>query len=347
MFGTNKKVYIIILNYNGWKDTIECLESVLKNDYENYQIIVVDNDSPNNSMEYIINWAEGKQEVLYDENSQLKHLSQPHEPKPLEYVYYTRDEALEGGDREKESRLDNPIIMIQAGENGGFAAGNNIGIKYALSKNDFEYICLLNNDTVVERTFLLYVIKKMKKNEKIGICASKINYYLNPKIIWSNGGSYNKLTSQTKHIDYQMKDIGQSPKHKISFLTGCMWVVRKEVFTQIGLLNEEYFMYVEDLEYSYKVLNAGYLLEMESNSIIYHKVGASSNGEVSEFSSYYMMKNKLKFIRENLQFYNKFFSYSFIFITRLIRFPQLLINGYSKLITSQVKAVYDELFKTK
>jgi GT2 family glycosyltransferase len=320
---------------------------VLKNDYENYQIIVVDNDSPNNSMEYIINWAEGKQEVVYDENSKLKHLSQPFEVKPLEYVYYTKEEALKGGNKEKELKLYNPLIFIQAGENRGFAAGNNIGIKYALSKNDFEYICLLNNDTVVERTFLLYVIKKMKNNEKIGICASKINYYSNPKIVWSNGGIFNHLTSQTRHIDYQQADNDQTPSDKITFLTGCMWTIRKEIITKVGLLNEDYFMYVEDLEYSYKVLKKGYSLEVEAKSKIYHKVGASSNGEVSEFSSYYMMKNKLKFIRENLQFYNKFFSYSFIFITRLIRFPQWLINGYSKLITSQVKAVYDELFKTK
>ena len=53
------KVAIIILNWNGWKDTIECLESVLRNDYPNYQIIVVDNNSPNNSMEYLKAWAEG------------------------------------------------------------------------------------------------------------------------------------------------------------------------------------------------------------------------------------------------------------------------------------------------
>jgi len=154
------KVYIIILNYNGWKDTIECLESVLKNDYKNYQIIVVDNNSPNNSMDYIINWADGKQEVVYDENSQLKYLSQPFEPKPLDYVFYTKEEALSGGDREKEVKLNNPIIFIQAGENGGFAAGNNIGIKYALAKDDFEYVWLLNNDTVIKTNSLSNMVSR-------------------------------------------------------------------------------------------------------------------------------------------------------------------------------------------
>jgi GT2 family glycosyltransferase len=60
---SNPKIYIIILNYNGWADTIECLESVLRNDYPNYQVIVVDNNSPNNSMEYIKTWAEARLNV--------------------------------------------------------------------------------------------------------------------------------------------------------------------------------------------------------------------------------------------------------------------------------------------
>lgn len=61
----HEKVYIVILNYNNWKDTIECLESVLKSDYLNYQVIVVDNNSPNNSMDKIIQWADGKQNSFY------------------------------------------------------------------------------------------------------------------------------------------------------------------------------------------------------------------------------------------------------------------------------------------
>jgi GT2 family glycosyltransferase len=69
-------IEIIILNYNGWKDTIECLKSVLRNNYPNYQVIVVDNNSPNNSLEYIQAWAEGKQEnLLPDPSHPLYHLS--------------------------------------------------------------------------------------------------------------------------------------------------------------------------------------------------------------------------------------------------------------------------------
>ena len=77
-----EKVYIILLNYNGWKDTIECLESLLKSDYKNNQILVVDNNSYDSSMRHIVEWAEGEQSVLYDDNSQLKRFGYPHKKKP-------------------------------------------------------------------------------------------------------------------------------------------------------------------------------------------------------------------------------------------------------------------------
>jgi GT2 family glycosyltransferase len=299
MFGTNKKVYIIILNYNGWKDTIECLESVLKNDYENYQIIVVDNDSPNNSMEYILNWAEGKQEVLYDESSQLKHLSQPHEPKPLEYVYYTRDEALEGGDREKESRLDNPIIMIQAGENGGFSAGNNIGIKYALAKDDFEHIWLLNNDTVIEKDSLSSLVSYASKND-LGISGSALMYYHEPKKVQAYGGHINKFFGTSKHI-LNKDDI----EKKLDYIVGASFLIDKKVIDKIGLLPEEYFLYYEDTDYSFNARKNGFKIGVALDSLVYHKEGGSTGTNKSiqnksAFSDFESFKSRKIFYKKHM-----------------------------------------------
>jgi len=91
------KIYIILLNYNGWADTIECLESVLKNDYPNYQVIVLDNNSPNNSMEYIKAWAEGRLDVWVNQDHPLRKLSYPPVSKPIPYVYYTHEKVSKGG----------------------------------------------------------------------------------------------------------------------------------------------------------------------------------------------------------------------------------------------------------
>jgi len=82
------KVYIIILNYNNWYDTIECLESVLRNDYPNYQVIVVDNNSQNNSVDYMRAWADGMLDICVDPKNPLRNLSFPPLPKPIPYIFY-------------------------------------------------------------------------------------------------------------------------------------------------------------------------------------------------------------------------------------------------------------------
>ena len=141
------KVAIIILNWNGWKDTIECLESVFRNTYPNYQVIIVDNGSTDGSMGKIKKWAEGKQEILTPKpNHPLYHLSHPPVKKPIPYIYYTREEAEKGGNFKLEEKITKewqkqrklnskelnttssyPLIFIQTGENLGCAGGNNGG----------------------------------------------------------------------------------------------------------------------------------------------------------------------------------------------------------------------------
>ena len=148
------KVAIIILNWNGWEDTIECLESVFRISYPNHKVIVVDNGSTDSSMEKIKNWADGKLEVLTPGPAHhLYHLSHPPVKKPIPYVYYTREEAEKGGNFtiEEKITLPYPLILIQTDENLGFAGGNNVGIKYTLCNKNIDYLLLLNNDIVVDK----------------------------------------------------------------------------------------------------------------------------------------------------------------------------------------------------
>lgn len=293
------KIYIILLNYNGWKDTIECLESVLKSDHENYQIIVVDNDSPNNSLEYITKWAEGNQEVIHDENSQLEHLSRPHEPKPLEYVYYTKEEALNGDDKDKEAQFKNPMIFIQAGENGGFAAGNNIGIKYALAKDDFEYVWLLNNDTVIEKDALSKLMDYARPND-IGICGSALMYFHEPSKVQAYGGTVNKFFGTSKHILDKNKI-----EEKLDYVIGASFLIDKKVIGTIGLLPEDYFLYYEETDYCFNAKNNGFKLGIATDSVVYHKEGGSCGGLIdvnnkNEFVDVLSLKNRIKFHKKYL-----------------------------------------------
>ena len=109
-----KKVCVLIVNWNGWKDTIECLESVFRNDYSNYQVVVCDNGSLDGSMEHIKAWAQGELDIYLPKNDQLRVLSFPPVSKPVRYVQYDRKEAETGG---KPWADDIRLILIQTSAN--------------------------------------------------------------------------------------------------------------------------------------------------------------------------------------------------------------------------------------
>ncbi|WP_297890104.1 glycosyltransferase family 2 protein [Sulfurihydrogenibium sp.] len=327
----NPKIYIILLNYNGWADTIECLESVLRNDYENYQVIVVDNNSPNNSMEYIKAWAEGKLDVWVNPNNPLRRLSFPPVKKPIPYVFYNRDEAEKGGNQAIEDSLKDkmpedittkyPLVFIQTGYNGGFAFGNNVAIKYALAKNDFDSVILLNNDTVIQKDTIKNLVKHRIELGEKAIYGGRIFYYSNPEKIWYDGGHFNEWLGRATHINMGKfeNQIKENDKEKeVNFITFCYVLIPKCTLDKIGLLDESYFMYVEDLDYSYRVWKSGYKLYHIPTSKVWHKVGASSGeDEVSEFSAYWYHRNILLFRIKKLKSVKKIIALILSFILRV------------------------------
>jgi GT2 family glycosyltransferase len=231
--------------------------------------------------------------------------------------------TLNGGDREKESKLNNPIVFIQAGENGGFAAGNNIGIKYALAKNDFEYVCLLNNDTVVDSNFLSELSDSIKLDKNIGIVGGKILQYSKPDTIWYEGGKLDLFRGSGYHLREGQIDKYNENIKKVSFITGCLMLIKKDVFYKVGLLREEYFLYIEDPDFCYRCLKEGFYLYVNLASRIYHKVSASLNKEsqkVSPLGIYYNTRNRLYFmLKVQDKRINKIIFLVFFIPTRIIR----------------------------
>lgn len=352
----NTKIYIIILNYNGWADTIECLESVLRNNYPNYQVIVLDNNSPNNSMEYIKAWAEGKLDVWVNPTNPLRKLSYPPVPKPIPYVYYNREEAEKGGNPQIEKKLEGqipegittkyPLVFIQTGENLGFAGGNNIGIKYALAKDDFDSIILLNNDTVIEKDSISKLFEAKENYRNKAIYGGRIYYYYDIDKIWYDGGHFNEWLGRATHIKMGKRNIPIKPVSEVNFITFCLVLIPKQIIKEIGLLDESYFMYVEDLDYSYKIWKKSYKLYHVSSSQIWHKVGASSEGEISESSAYWYYRNSLIFRIKRLKGIKRVTSIIFYFIS----IPYLILKWYLKkkeIIKSLLKGMRDVYFKRK
>ena len=175
MSNESPRVSIIILNWNGWKDTLECLESIYQIDYSNYDVLVVDNASQDNSLEKIKNYAQGLETV----ESRL--VAYRFQNKPLEvFVFSEKDYFNLPGIVKEDLDLipsDKRIIILKNNQNHGYAQGNNLAIEFALKHLDPDYILILNNDTVVHEDSVKCMVNAAQKDEKIGAVNPKVYYY--------------------------------------------------------------------------------------------------------------------------------------------------------------------------
>ena len=168
------KVSIIILNWNGWKDTIECLESLFNIDYPDYDIVIVDNNSEDKSLMKIRDYCQNKISVTttssYNDSKK----------RPIKFFEYDYDPNQFNSTSFNDLHLKHiNLILIKNDQNYGFAEGNNIGIKFSLTNLDPDYILLLNNDTIVDKLFLneLIIVSTNYSDSNI-ILGSKISVYL-------------------------------------------------------------------------------------------------------------------------------------------------------------------------
>lgn len=266
------KVSIVLINYNGYRDTIECLQSLRNITYSNYEVIIVDNASTNESV------TEIKRSITSNSNE----------------------------------------VLIESKINGGFSAGNNLGIEYAL-QHGADYCLLLNNDTVVDTQFLSELIEAMQKHPSGGLAIGKILYESNRELIWYAGGELNYKTARTTHCFYKKIDKGLSDDvQKVTFATGCCMCLSRAAIEKVGLMNEEYFMYVEDVEYCIKLQARGFDMIYVPSARIYHKVGASTK-TASTFSQFYTIRNKLFLIQKNFKGMNKITAYLYTYLQYFYR----------------------------
>jgi hypothetical protein len=292
------RVYIILLNWNNWPDTLECLESLFRLDYPNYRIVVCDNGSTDNSLEYLQAWASNRLDALAPPF--LRKYSFPPVGKPIPCQTLDRQFVAEDDD----SNGDVPLLFIRNGENLGFAGGNNVGLRYVLSKGDCAYAWLLNNDTVVDPQALTALVSRMEENVAAGICGSTLLEYSAPEKIQALGGAYyNRWFAVAWHLG-RLRRKGdyinqQRIETQMNYVIGASMLVRKKFLQKIGLMCEDYFLYFEEIDWCMRARNH-FSLAYAPESFVYHKVGSSigtsSNpAKKSTTCDFYNLRNRLFF----------------------------------------------------
>lgn len=240
------KVFILILNYNGKATLKQCLQSVYQLSYPNFEVVVIDNDSKDGSLE------------------EAKHLfSRAH--------------------------------FIKNDTNLGFAAGNNVGIRFALEKGA-DYIWLVNNDAKVEKDALTKLIDAGEQKPKAGILSPLI-LHTTTKNIWFGKGVIDWMHMKTLHVS--PPTLLQS--FTSDYICGCAMLIKKEVFKELGLLNEKYFLYYEDADLSIKASRAGFEIWTIPTAHVLHAEASVNNPE----KTYWLVISGLQFFHENAPAYLK------------------------------------------
>jgi GT2 family glycosyltransferase len=250
-------VAIILVNWNGYEYSRQCLESLRLCTYRHFKIILIDNASHDNSGKKL---AEEFPEVIFHQNN----------------------------------------------SNLGFTGGNNVGLKLALA-SDFEYSLLLNNDTIVEPNFLEQLINYMEDNDTCAAVQPKIFYLHNKALLWNAGGKFHSWIGISRTIGLGKSDSAKYANiQSTDWISGCCMLIKNSVVEQVGLLDENFFAYYEDVDWSLRIRKAGYHLTYIPQSTIYHAAGASvkrdiriNEGNLNPVIHFYDTRNHLYLLRKH------------------------------------------------
>lgn len=180
--------------------------------------------------------------------------------------------------------------FIKNEANLGFSAGNNVGIRFALERMA-DYVLLLNQDTEVEKDFLGKLIEVAEADEKIGL-VSPVIFNGHNKQIWFSGGEIKWLTMKTRHITKAIP----ADFYETEIISGCTMLIKKAVFKEVGLLDEDFFLYYEDADFSLRAKRAGFKRMVVTGSWVYH---FEKSEQEKKNKTYWLVASGLIFFQKN------------------------------------------------
>ena len=306
-----KKCYIIVLNYKNWDDTLGCLRSVFESTYPEFTLVVIDNNSQNDSIGHIISDISAKPVIKASSGQAIRFLHIQHneldETRPSDYP---------------------DLVLVQNHRNAGFGGGNNIILRKLAGEN--SYIWLLNPDMTIETNTLEHFVKAASRTPK-SILGSVTKSFDQPeRVLFYGGGkihffagtvSLSKTKEQVKDIDY---------------ISGGSMFFHGTYLETLGLLPEWYFLYWEETDWCYRAGKQGYLLDVCFEAVCYDKISTTiGRGFLSD---YFYTRNALLF----LQKYKPWYVVTAIFAV-FARIFMRIVRGEKKRAHGMIKGVTDFL----
>jgi hypothetical protein len=213
--------------------------------------------------------------------------------------------------------------FVLNGENKGFSRGNNEGIRYALETGT-DYVLLLNDDTIVMEDFLDPLVETMESHDRVAAVGG-VNLFADSGEIHNAGYKFYPVLAGGGVLYRRPKDDQPYP---VDYVQSCLVLLDPAFLDEVGLLNENYFLGMEDVDLAWKARERGWKVLTDPRSRIYHHVGETA-GRVSRspFSSYHKIRNKLHFAAENLPFWRRLSLYASLTVETAILFVLWALIG--------------------
>lgn len=243
-----RRTLISILNYNGSRDTVDCIQSFYRyEDKNDYCIVIWDNAS-----------TENEKKILQDELSAMN----------LNDMVCTEKEY------NKVDITNYELILVFSDTNLGFAKGNNAVIRNQLDR--FERIILLNNDTEFVSDTTKTLIEYLDSHKGTGCITCAIYYWAQRNKVWYAGAKFTVGSRKVYREQFVQKQLRRGKKViQADYITGCYLIVKSDIYKKYGILTEKFFFGEEDYEFCRRMARNHIKIEVLLDEALYHKVGTS------------------------------------------------------------------------
>ncbi len=200
------------------------------------------------------------------------------------------DNASQDGSVEAIRASFPEVQLIELTENRGYAGNNNVGLR-ATATQQSDWIFVLNDDTIVDSDCLARMVELGESNQKIGMIGPMVYHFSEPEVIQSAGGSLDHHW-ESRHIGQHEPDQGQFGEPRpVDWVSGCAILVRRAVIDQIGVLDEQFFCYWEEVDWCLRAHQAGWLIMQVPQAKLWHK-GVQRDYRPKPYVTYYVTRNQ-------------------------------------------------------
>jgi GT2 family glycosyltransferase len=283
---TNPRIIVLILSYDGKYLLEESVSTYLANEYDNFEVVVIDNGSSDGTKEYL------------------------------------------------EANFP-AVKIIRLEKNIGYSGGFNIGLKYAFQEQRADFALITNNDVKVDELVITELVKVAITDPKIGFVIGKVYFYDTPNVLQTVGRNSHPITWSGGSLGRNEVDTGQFESVSERFLCDDIyWLVRKQVYEDVGGYNENFFLQAEDYEWQVRAKKKGYKIYYTPYAKLWHKVSMTI-GKQSALKAYYDARNPMLVVlmHQTPQFFRRYFWYIF---------KRIMLNSIKNIIKLRLNVAFNQ-----